>query len=182
MGKGLIIADEKIVSKIFLIRGQKVMLDRDLAELYGVQTKRLKEQVKRNIGRFPERYMFELSEEEDDSLRSQIATLNRGEHSKYLPIVFTEHGILMLANVLKSERAIQMSIRIIDVYVKMREMIMSHKDVLLKLEQIERKLKKQGEKATKNSKQIQLIFTYLEKILDPDRPPMKKIGYKRYND
>ena len=91
-----IIPDEIIMSKIFYIRGQKVMLDNDLAELYGVETKRLKEQVKRNINRFPERFMFELSRQENELLRSQNATLKKGEHSKYLPFVFTEHGIFVV--------------------------------------------------------------------------------------
>src|ERR1051326_954309 len=127
-------SDEVIMNKIFFIRGHKVMLDRDLAEMYGVETKRLKEQVKRNIERFPSHYMFELTVEENESLRSQIATLKRGGHSKYLSYAFTEHGVLQLSNVLKSKRAIQTSIRIIDVFVKMREMLSAHKDVLLKLE------------------------------------------------
>ena len=91
------------------------MIDRDLAELYGVETKRLKEQVNRNLNRFPAHYMFELTKEENDSLRSQNATLKQGAHTKYLPYAFTEHGVLMLANVLKSDRAIEMSIKVIDV-------------------------------------------------------------------
>lgn len=103
----LIVPDEVIMNKIFVIRGQKVMLDNDLSELYGVETKRLKEQVRRNINRFPEDFMFELTREEFLSLRSQNATLKRGQHSKYIPFAFTEHGVLMLSNVLKSERAIQ---------------------------------------------------------------------------
>jgi hypothetical protein len=92
--KDLALPDEVVVSKIFLIRGHKVMLDRDLAELYGVETKRLKEQVKRNIDRFPEDFMFELTQTENESLRSQFATLKRGEHSKYPPFAFTEYGCL----------------------------------------------------------------------------------------
>ena len=99
------IPQEVIVSKIYEIRGMKVMLSSDLAELYEVETRRVNEQVKRNIGRFPERYMFKLTQEEHTSLRSQNATLKRGQHSKYPPYAFTEHGILMLSSVLKSERA-----------------------------------------------------------------------------
>jgi phage regulator Rha-like protein len=116
------VLDEMIVSKIHWIRGHKVMLDSDLAELYGVETKRLKEQVNRNSSRFPAHFMFELTKEENENLRLQNATLGHGTYSKYLPYAFTEHGVLMLSNVLKSDRAIQMSIKIIDVFVKLREM------------------------------------------------------------
>ena len=110
MSKGLLIPDERIEKTILLIRGQKVIIDADLAELYGVETKRLKEQVRRNIERFPEDFMFELTKDEYQALRSQIATLKRGQHSKYTPFAFTEHGVLMLSSVLNSERAIQVNI------------------------------------------------------------------------
>jgi phage regulator Rha-like protein len=136
--RSMILADEVIMNKIYFIRGQKVMIDRDLAELYGIETRRLKEQVKRNINRFPDHFMFELSKEENENLRSQNATLKQGGFSKYLPYAFTEHGVLMLSNVLKTGSAIEMSIKIIDVFVKLREIIMSHKDILLKLEQLEK--------------------------------------------
>lgn len=100
--------DSTIESKIYVLRGQKVMIDSDLAEMYGVETRRLKEQVKRNIERFPEDFMFELTKEEVDTLlRSQSVTLKRGEHIKYLPFAFTEHGVLMLSSVLRSEQAVQ---------------------------------------------------------------------------
>lgn len=151
------------------------MLDRDLAELYGVKTKRLKEQVRRNIERFPASFMFELNSEENDSLRSQNASLKRGEHSKYLPYAFTEHGILMLANVLKSKRAIQMSIRIIVIFVRMREMLFAHKDLLLKVQQLEKTAMNHDEK-------IKQIFGYLKQILTPPKVERKRIGYKRYDE
>ena len=128
--------------------------------------------------RFPERYMFELTKEESESSRSQNAILKRGENIKDLPYAFTEHGILMLANVLKSGRAIQMSLRIIDVFVQMREMLLSHKDILLKLEQSEKKLLKQDKKMYKYSQDIELIFSYLKELLNPAQEPRKKIGYK----
>jgi phage regulator Rha-like protein len=165
------VPQERIVDKIYLIRGQKVMLDRDLAELYGVSTRRLKEQVKRNLGRFPSHYMFILTKKEYEILRSQNATLKQGAHSKYLPYVFTEHGVLMLANVLKSGRAIKMSIKIIDVFVKLREMLLTHKDILLKLEQLERQV-------TKNSDEIQTIFSVLKKLLTPPNEPRPVVGFK----
>lgn len=176
--RAIAIPDEVIMKKIYYIRGQKVMIDSDLAELYGVETRRLKEQVKRNIERFPERYMFELTKKEAEASRSQNATLKRGENIKYLPYVFTEHGVLQLANVLKSGRAIQMSLRIIDVFVQMRETLLTHKDILVKLERLEKNLLKQDKKVTKYEKDIQLIFEYLKELLNPPNPPRKQIGYK----
>jgi len=168
----LAIIEEKIIDKIHLIRGQKVMIDRDLAELYGVETKRLKEQVNRNLDRFPAHYMFELTAEEYEILRSQNATLKRGAHSKYLPYAFTEHGVLMLANVLKSKRAIEMSLKIIDVFVKLREMLLTHKDILLKLEQLEKQM-------IQNSSDIQTIFAALKELLTPPpEKPRPAIGFK----
>ncbi len=176
MGKHIIIADEVVINKIHYIRGQKVMLDKDLAELYGVNTKRLKEQVKRNIDIFPEHFMFELTEEEFSNLRSQFATSSWGGQ-RYLPYAFTEHGVLQLANVVRSGRAKQMSIRIIEVFIKMREMLLTHKDILLKLEQLEKKLMKQDEKTNKHDEQIQLIFGYLKALLNPPQLPRKRIGF-----
>jgi hypothetical protein len=129
---------ESIERRIFLIRGHKVMLDRDLAELYGVTTKRLNEQVKRNRGRFPEDFMFQLSLEEGKSilaLRSQFATLKRGWHLKYAPYAFTEHGVAMLSSVLNSQRAVQMNILIIRAFVALREMLATHKDLARKIEE-----------------------------------------------
>ena len=134
------IIEEKIVDKIHLVRGLKVMIDKDIAELYGVETKRLKEQVNRNINRFPSHYMIELTKDEYESLRSQNATLKQGAHTKYLPYAFTEHGVLMLANVLKSGRAKKKKKKIIDVFVKLREMLLTHTDILLKLEILEKQV------------------------------------------
>lgn len=161
------IIEEKIVEKIHLIRGQKVMIDKDLAELYGVETKRLKEQVNRNSNRFPKHYMFELTKQEYESLRSQNATLKQGAHTKYLPYVFTEHGVLMLANVLKSGRAIEMSIKVIDVFVKLREMLLTHKDILLKLELLEKQV-------VQNNEEIQTLFAALKQLLIPEEQKNRK--------
>lgn len=148
------------------------MLDRDLAELYGVETRRLKEQVRRNIERFPANFMFEMTREELENWVSQFATSNREiKGMRILPFVFTEHGILMLANVLKSERAIQMSIRIIEIFVKLREMLLTNKEILLKLEQMERKIMSHDE-------ELQLIFKYLKELLNPPAEPRKGIGFK----
>ncbi len=165
------IIQEKIVDKIHLVRGLKVMIDKDIAELYGVETKRLKEQVNRNINRFPSHYMIELTKDEYESLRSQNATLKQGAHTKYLPYAFTEHGVLMLANVLKSGRAIEMSIKIIDVFVKLREMLLTHTDILLKLEILEKQV-------VQNSDEIRTIFEALKQLLNPQQEPRKRIGFK----
>jgi phage regulator Rha-like protein len=169
----LSLPDEVIMNKIYLIRGHKVMLDRDLAELYGVETKRLKEQVKRNKNRFPSHFMFELTKEEDFVLRSQNATLKQGEHSKYLPFVFTEHGILMLSNVLKSEQAILVSIKIIDVFVQMRQMLVDNTELRLAIEEIRKK-------TDNNTKNIEVVFQYLDELIDKkeNEKPRKAIGYK----
>ncbi len=173
MSKKLIIPEEVVISKIYEIRGKKVMLDRDLAELYGVETKRLKEQVRRNLERFPEHYMFELTENEFNSLRSQFASSKKGRGgTRYLPMAFTEHGILQLANALKSSMAIQMSIRIIDVFVKMRESLLTHKDLLLDIE-------KNKTQVSGQDKKIELIFNYLKQFIKEQSTSRKKIGFKR---
>jgi phage regulator Rha-like protein len=138
--KDQILLDEAITNKIYLIRGQKVMLDSDLAELYNTETRTLKQQVKRNINRFPGHYMFELTKAENEILRSQNVILRHGEHSKYLPFAFTEHGILMLSSVLKSERAVQISIRIIDIFVRLREIYADQTKIWLAIEKIKGKL------------------------------------------
>src|SRR3569833_2337694 len=170
--KSTIISDETIQNKIYYIRGQKVMLDRDLAELYGTETKKLKQQVKRNLNRFPEHYMFELTPDENEILRSQNVTLRHGEHSKYLPYVFTEHGILMLSNVLKSECAVSISIRIIDIFVKLREAFVDNAEIWLQIERIKGKLDNQD-------KNMEIVFRYLDELLEAKHNPIprKRIGY-----
>ncbi len=152
----LMIPNEVLMNKIFLIRGQKVMIDSDMAELYEVETRRVNEQVKRNIERFPINFMFQLTKEEFDNLKSHFATSSWGGRRK-LPYAFTEHGILMLANVLKSDRAIKMSIRIIEVFIKIREMLLTNKDILLRLEKIEQTI-------TKHDSNILIIFEYLKQL------------------
>ncbi len=168
----LLIPEEVIKDKIYLLRGQKVMLDKDLAHLYGVKAIRLREQVKRNANRFPDRFMFQLTEDEVELMVSQNAIPSKQHLGGSLPYAFTEHGVLMLANVLKSSRAIQMSVRIIDVFVKLRELLLSHKDILLKLEQFEKQL-------IRNSDDIQMIFDVIKELLNPLQEPRKQIGYKR---
>jgi phage regulator Rha-like protein len=165
------VSEEIILEKIYVIRGQKVMLDRDLAEMYGVEVKRLNEAVKRNAIRFPEDFMFQLSKEEHDSLRSQIATLEKGKHPKYLPYVFTEQGVAMLSSVLNSETAIQVNIQIIRLFTKMKQLILDNKDLWMKIEKIEQHL-------LKNDDEIRTIFAYLKKLLIPENKPRNPIGFK----
>jgi hypothetical protein len=150
------ISEDVIMNKIHLIRGVKVMLDSDLAELYEVETKALKQAVKRNKDIFPEHFMFELTEDEFKNLRSQFVTSSWGGQ-RYLPFVFSEHGVLQLANVLRSPRAKKMSIRIIEVFIKMREMFATHKEILHKLEQL-------GQKDIEQDEKIMLIFEYLKQL------------------
>ena len=145
------------------------MLDSDLAELYNVPTKRLNEQVKRNLERFPDDFMFQLSTVEFENLKSQNATSSWGGKRK-LPYAFTEYGVLMLSGVLNSPTAIQVNIRIMRVYTKLREMILTHKDILLKLEQMETQV-------LQNSEDIQMIFSALKQLLNPEQPPRRRIGF-----
>ena len=168
---GVMLPDEVIMSKIYVVREQKVMLDRDLAELYDVKAIRLREQVKRNADKFPQHFMLQLTEEETDSIVSQNAIPSKQHLGGTLPYVFTEHGVLQLANVLSSGRATQMSIKIIEVFVKMREMLLTHKDLLLEMEVIRKKVAGQDEK-------INLIFNYLKQFIKEEETPRKQIGYK----
>ena len=151
------VPDEAVMSKIYLIRRQKVMLDKDLSELYGVENKRLKEQVRRNIGRFPEDFMFELSEEEYRQVKNSSTNLGRGELSKYRPFAFTEYGVVMLSTVLNSELAIKVNIQIIRVCVRIREMGMLQKDILERLDYMEDKLSEYDDK-------IIILFNLLEEF------------------
>jgi hypothetical protein len=168
------VTEHLIVSRIHVVRGQRVMLDEDLAEMYGVETKRLNEQVKRNPDRFPDDFMFQLTKEEFDDLMSQNATSSWGGRRK-LPSAFTEHGVLMLSSVLNSPTAVQVNIRIMRVYAKLREMLMTHKDVLLKLEEMEGKV-------TRNSEDISAIFNALKQLLTPPSEPRTPIGYRTSKD
>ncbi len=172
MSQDNLVPEEIIASKIYEIRGEKVMLSSDLSELYGVQTKVLNQQLKRNINRFPERYMFRLTQDEYKALRSHFVTLKRGQHSKYPPYAFTEHGILMLSSILRSEQAEKINIVIIDTFVKIRKLLLLDKDVLLKLNEIEDKVASQDE-------QILTIFNYLKKFIKDESTPRTKIGYKK---
>ena len=159
---------ERIASKIYLIRDIRVMLDRDLAELYGVETKVLKQAVRRNIKRFPDDFMFELTEDENQALRSQNVTLKRGKHSKYLPFAFTEQGVAMLSSVLNSERAIQVNILIMRAFNKLREMLSTHEDLRRKIEAMEKKY----------DHQFKVVFDAIKKLIDIKTKPKRKIGFE----
>lgn len=169
--------DEIVIRKIFVLRDQRIMLDRDLAELYNVEPRRLREQVKRNQERFPENFMFQLADDEVDLMVSQNAIPSKQVLGGSLPYAFTEHGVLMLANVLRSGRAVQMSIKIIEVFVKMREMLFTHKDLLLKIEKIERSLSSHDHK-------LVILFEHLKQLLEDkkqqvDQKPRKRIGFNK---
>ena len=166
------LADEILMQKIYTIRGQKVMIDRDLAVLYGYETKRMNEQVKRNQERFPDSFMFQLTLEEVESLRSQFATAIVPTKVRVLPYAFTEHGVLMLASVLKSDVAIKASVHIIEVFVKLREMVLTYKDILLRLEQLEKKQFSQD-------MSIKKLLQYIKLFTDEKKKPRSQIGFKR---
>ena len=165
-----------IQSRIYEIRGQKVMLDFDLAELYEVETKRLKEQVRRNIERFPADFMFELTKEDVQVLRSQIATLEKGKgkHSKYPPYAFTEQGVAMLSTVLHSEKAIEVNIAIMRAFVFIRQYALSHKDLTEKLKELE----------SKYNKQFKDVYEAINFLISKDKQDTaqkkrRKIGFRK---
>ncbi len=175
--KDSLIPDELILSKIYLIREKKVMLDRDLAELYGVETKNLKRQVRRNELRFPEDFMFELNEEEFENWRRQFGTSNEDRMGlRYKPFAFTEEGVAQLSTVLNSDRAIKVNIQIIRMFTKMRSFVLSNKDILKKLDDIESQYHD-------HDKKIEAIFNYLKKLKSADQAESdfknrNRIGYK----
>jgi len=159
---------KNLINKIIFLRGHKVMLDSDLAELYGAETKMLKRAVRRNIDRFPVDFMFEISNDEYISLRSQFGTLKRGQHSKYLPYAFTEQGIAMLSSVLHSERAIKVNIAIMRAFVKLRELLLSNKKLNQQLQEME----------AKYDKQFKIVFEVLQQLMETPNKPRKDIGFK----
>ncbi|MDL2140939.1 ORF6N domain-containing protein [Flavobacterium tructae] len=168
-----LLSEETISNKIYYIRNQKVMLDSDLSLLYDVETKRLNEQVKRNLSRFPKDFMFQLTENEFENLKSQIATSSWGG-SRKLPFVFTEHGVMMLSSVLKSDKAIQTNIQIMRIFTKVREMLLDTTEIKVDILQIQKKLEN-------HDKNIELVFSYLDELTEKkeDGNERVKIGYKK---
>ena len=161
------IPTEQIENRILLLRGCKVMLDSDLADLYEVEVKQLKRQVRRNIDRFPADFTFELSKQEYESLKRHFGTLKRGEHSKYLPYAFTEQGVAMLSSVLRSKRAVRVNIEIMRAFVRLREMLATHKDLARKLEAPEKKY----------DAQFKVVFDAIRQLMSPPEPEKRKIGF-----
>jgi hypothetical protein len=161
---------DRIEHAIFLVRGQKVILDDDLSRLYGVTTKRLNEQVKRNRKRFPEDFMFQLNLQEVVGLRSHFATLNSGSgrHRKYLPYAFTEHGAIMAANVLNSQRAIEASVCVVRAFVRLRELIASNKELAKRLDELEKKY----------DSQFKVVFDAIRELMTPIDPKPRRIGFR----
>ena len=159
---------ETVERRILLIRGQKVMFDTDLAELYEVETKNLVRAVKRNIKRFPIDFMFQLSKEEFNSLRFHFGTSSQWGGRRFLPYAFTEQGVAMLSSVLNSERAVQVNVSIMRAFVKLREMLATHKDLARKLDEMERKY----------DSQFRVVFDAIRQLMSPPQTPRKKIGFK----
>ena len=167
-----LIPQKTIESRIFLLRGEKLMLDSDLALLYNVETKQLKRAVNRNLERFPEDFMFKLTKDEYQSLRCRFGTLKRGGHIKYLPYAFTEQGVAMLSSVLNSKRAILVNIQIVRAFTKLRKMLFSHADLKRKIEVMERKY----------GQQFKVVFDVIRKLLTPPEKPKRQIGFHPNND
>lgn len=174
------LALQRIAPLIHEIRGERVILDSDLARIYGVTTKRLNEQVKRNANRFPEDFAFQLTKEEaadlksqivTGSLRSQFATLKRGQHRKYLPYVFTEHGAIMAANVLNSKQAVEMSVFVVRAFVKLREVLVSHKELAAKIDELDRKV-------GTHDKAIASIIAAIRQLTAPTARKARAIGFR----
>ena len=168
--KASLIKPEQIEQVILLIRGQRVMLDRDLAALYGVETKNLNKAVQRNLDRFPADFMFQLTAEEAESSRFQIGTLKRGQNIKYLPHVFTQEGVAMLSSVLRSPRAVQVNIAIMRVFVRLRETLALHKELACKLAELERKI--EGHDVG-----IRTLFEAIHQLTTPPAEPHREIGF-----
>ena len=164
-----LILRETIQRKIFTLRGKRVMLDRDIAVLYGVETRVINQAVRRNKARFPDDFMFQLTKEDIKILRSQIVILKENQHLKYMPYAFTEHGILMLSSVLNSERAIQANIQIMRAFTKMREMLLSYRDLKEKIENMEQKY----------DYQFKAVFEAIQQLLEPPDKPQSKIGFQK---
>ena len=175
MENEILLSEELISNKIYFIRNQKVMLDRDLATLYGIETRVLKQAVKRNISRFPEDFMFELNKLEFENWRSQFVTSNSDKMGlRYLPMAFTEHGVLMLSSVLKSDKAVQTNIQIMRIFTKVRQMLLDTTEIRLDIAQMQKKLEN-------HDKNIELVFSYLDELTEKEgtKEQKTKIGYKK---
>lgn len=172
-----LVIEQKILNRIYVIRGEKIMLDRDLAELYGIETRVLKQSVKRNIERFPKDFMFEMTAKEIDGMVSQNVIPSKSYFGGAKPFCFTEQGVTMLSCILNSNTAIEVNLRVVRVFVKMREYALTHKEILLQLAKLEKEVKG-------NSKDIENIFMVLKELLAKENKPPKPrnpIGFKQYD-
>jgi len=167
MSAPLALKSESIAQLVLFIRGERVILDRDLASLYGVTTKALNQAVKRNAARFPADFMFQLTKSEYEALRSQSVTLKRGQHLKYLPYVFTEQGVAMLSSVLRSPRAIEVNIAIMRTFVQLRRLMESNRELGRKIEALEQKY----------DEQFAVVFAAIKELIAPPTPQRKQIGF-----
>ena len=171
-----LVMEQKILNRIYVVRGEKIMLDRDLAELYGVETRVLKQAVKRNADRFPKDFMFVMTSKEIEGMVSQNVIPSKSYFGGAAPFCFTEQGVTMLSCILNSKTAVEVNIRIIRVFVKMREYALTHKEILMQLARLEKEVKG-------NSKDIENIFTVLKELIEKDAMPAvrNKIGFKHYD-
>jgi len=177
------IPEERIINKIYLIRGKKVMLDRDLAQLYNVETRALNQAVKRNESRFPGDFMFRLTTDELSDWRSQNVTSNKEKMGlRKLPFAFTEQGVAMLSSVLNSETAIDVNIQIIRIFTRIRELLITHADILIKIEQLEKKFIVHDSKMNKHEEDVKNIFAVLKELINEPNPPRQRIGFRRNNE
>lgn len=171
-----LVSDEQIAQSILVLRGHRVLLDTELAGLYGVSTKRFNEQVRRNRARFPGDFMFQLTDDELTALRSQIATLKsgRGQHRKYLPYAFTEHGAIMAATILNSPRAVEMSVYVVRAFVKLRELLTSNRELARRFALLETRLDR---RLTEHDQQIAAILSAIRQLMNPTAPKRRGIGF-----
>lgn len=180
-----LVMEQKILSRIYVVRGEKIMLDRDLAELYGIETKVLKQAVKRNIERFPKDFMFEMTDNEFKKWKG-ATTLSAADKQglRYAPFCFTEQGVTMLSCILNSKTAIEVNLRVIRVFVKMREYALTHKEILMQLAKLEKEVSSTNRNTERNSKDIENIFMVLKELLEKQSkpaPPKNRIGFKQYD-
>jgi phage regulator Rha-like protein len=180
-----LVMEQKILSRIYVVRGEKIMLDRDLAELYGIETKVLKQAVKRNIERFPKDFMFEMTDNEFKKWK-EATTLSAADKQglRYAPFCFTEQGVTMLSCILNSKTAIEVNLRVIRVFVKMREYALTHKEILMQLAKLEKEVSSTNRNTERNSKDIENIFMVLKELLEKQSkpaPPKNRIGFKQYD-
>jgi len=171
-----LVMEQKILNRIYVVRGEKIMLDRDLAELYGVETRVLKQAVKRNMERFPKDFMFEMTSKEIEGMVSQNVIPSKSYFGGAAPFCFTEQGVTMLSCILNSKTAIEVNLRVVRVFVKVREYALTHKEILLQLAKLEKEVKG-------NSADIENIFAVLKELIEKDTKPTprNKIGFKQYD-